>query len=264
MKKLVITHKQLQLLEGLGDDRKSLVQFDGDNANQLGNNAQEKFDDALRSGLKRDAITMNGKTRRNNANDDNETIINFDSTNNSIRDAVTNAVNNAVNNGADIDKINVQGNPEDLSNNELAESRTFKKSDIEKARLDEMRRNGTVMKKGTINEGTLETAEANKMIKKLYKAVEKYTRNKYQDDDWHNLNQVFDEIRNIPGVKDLSVGNGRYHGYFSDSPSKTYELWIGLDCGVILGGELTCHAAGTMQQPFSSYDITCSFFKKSE
>ena len=108
MKKIIITRSQLNEVE---DVMKTQVTFTGSNANEMGNNAQEKYNDATRTGLKPDAIQMSGKSTRNNASDKDETTIAFDPTQSNIRGAVTNAVQNAVNNGADINKLNIHKYP---------------------------------------------------------------------------------------------------------------------------------------------------------
>lgn len=152
MKKIIITRSQL--FEGLGDNLKTQVTFTGDNANEMGNNAQEKYNDAVRGGLKPGAIQMSGKSLRNNATDKDEVTIGFDKTQSNIRGAVTNAVQNAVNNGADINKLNVVDNSEDISNG-VAEGKTYSKKQIEQARLYEMRRTGKVMTKKQLSEEIL-------------------------------------------------------------------------------------------------------------
>lgn len=148
MKKVIITRAQLNEVE---DVLKTQVTFTGNNANEMGNNAQEKYNDATRTGLKPDSIQMSGKSTRNNASDKDETTIAFDPTQPNIRGAVTNAVQNAVNNGADINKLNVVGNSEDVSNG-VAEGKRYSKKQIEEARLYEMRKNGKVMTKKQLRE----------------------------------------------------------------------------------------------------------------
>lgn len=147
-RRIVISMSQLNEIM---DNQKTSVTFDGDNANELGANAQEKYNDATRTGLKPDSISLNGKTRRNNATDKDETTISFDTNQGNIRDAVTNSVQTAVNNGADINKLNVVGNAEDIQNG-MGESKYYTKKQIEEARLYEMRKNGKVMTKKQLME----------------------------------------------------------------------------------------------------------------
>ena len=151
MKKVIITRAQLNEVE---DALKTQVTFTGNNANEMGNNAQEKYNDATRTGLKPNSIQMSGKSTRNNASDKDETTIAFDSTQPNIRGAVTKAVQNAVNNGADINKLNVVGNSEDVTNG-IAEGKRYSKKQIEEARLYEMRKNGEVKTKKQLYEEVL-------------------------------------------------------------------------------------------------------------
>lgn len=150
-KRVILTAKQLNEIM---DNQKSVVNFTGGNANEMGTNAQEKYNDALHSGFKSNAITLQGKSIRNNATDKDETVIGFDSTKGNIKDAVTNAVQNAVNNGADINKLSVKDNPEDITNG-VTENKTYTKLNVERARLYEMRRNGVVLTKKQLTEEIL-------------------------------------------------------------------------------------------------------------
>ena len=151
MKKVIITRAQLNEVE---DALKTQVTFTGNNANEMGNNAQEKYNDATRAGLKPNSIQMSGKSVRNNASDKDETTIAFDTTQPNIRGAVTKAVQNAVNNGADINKLNVVGNSEDVTNG-VVEGKRYSKRQIEEARLYEMRKNGEVKTKKQLYEEVL-------------------------------------------------------------------------------------------------------------
>lgn len=263
MKRMIITDKQAKLLESVMDQDKTQVAFNGNNANELGTNAQEKYNDALRGGLKPGAITMNGKTNRNNATRGDEVQVAFQTDTPSIKQSVTDTVNNAVNNGLDIDKLNIVGNPEDLTNTNVAEGKKYTKNDIEKARLSEMRKNGITVTKGYLFEANQATLEANRVIRRLYKVTQPFTIHKYHDSAWESTNQVFDAIRNTPGVSDVSVSAGEYHNMFTNEiPWRSYDFDVELECGVLVGGQLKCHAAGTMEDPFSSYDMTCMFYKK--
>ena len=133
------------------DSQKTKVNFTGSNANEMGANAQEKYNDAVRSGLKPNSIQMDGRSINNNADDSTETTINFDNSKGNLKDAVTNAVTNAVNNGVDINKLNVVGNSEDI-NNGIGESKTYTKKQIEEARLYNIRKNGVVTTKKELEE----------------------------------------------------------------------------------------------------------------
>lgn len=155
-KRVIMTREQLK--EAIKDSQKTQVSFDGNDANEMGANAQEKYNDALRSGLKNSAISINGKSDNNDATDNNETVIGIDTSKTNVKDAVTSAVKNAVNNGADINKLNVQGNAEDITNG-VAEGRKYSKKQIEEARLREIRKNGLFYTKKSLRESILSETE---------------------------------------------------------------------------------------------------------
>lgn len=150
-RKIILTTKQLNEIM---DNQKTVVSFGGNSATEMGMNAQAKYDDAIRSGLKSNSITLQGKSNRNNATDKDETVVAFDSSKSNIKDAVTSAVQTAVNNGADINKLSVKDNPEDIKNG-VAESKIYSKKTIESARLYEIRKNGRIMSKKQLTEEIL-------------------------------------------------------------------------------------------------------------
>ena len=98
------------------DNDKTTVAFSGDNANSMGTDAQAKYSNAVKSGINPLSIKLSGKSSGNNTDDANETTISADLSHGNIRDSVTNAINTAVSNGADINKLNVVCNAEDINN----------------------------------------------------------------------------------------------------------------------------------------------------
>ena len=98
------------------DNDKTTVAFSGDNANSMGTDAQEKYSNAVKSGINPSSIKLSGKSSGNNTDDANETTISADLSHGNIRDSVTNAINTAVSNGADLNKLNVVCNAEDINN----------------------------------------------------------------------------------------------------------------------------------------------------
>ena len=192
------------------DSQKTQVVFDGNNANELGINAQEKYNDAIRSGLKSNAIQMNGKTVNNNASDKDETVIGFNTNEPNIRDAVTKSVQNAVNNGADINKLNVQGNSEDVTN----ESKKYTKQQIERARLYEMRRNGKIMTKKELRESFGYDDEEEQTIYGIGTLIYKISTDEVEDydgldmdsgDDFETVSDAFATIRYMCSYPEDSV-----------------------------------------------------------
>jgi len=199
MKKIIITRSQLNEVM---DSQKTQVTFTGANANELGTNAQEKYNDAISTGLKPNAIQLNGKSINNNATDKDETVIGFDATQSNIRDAVKNSVNNAVNNGADINKLSVQGNTEDVLNGTNESVKRYSKKDVERARLYEMRKNGKIMTKKELRENVLATNKD--IIPKLksmnmFQALECF-RQVYGEEALQNLSYDWNMLQGIVNV----------------------------------------------------------------
>ena len=177
------------------DSNKTNVTFTGSNPNEMGVNAQEKYNDALRSGLKQSAISLNGKSKNNNASDKDETVISFDSSEGNIKDAVTNSVQNAINNGADINKINVQGNVEDVFNG-VSEGKVYSKKNIEKARIHEIKKNGKRLTKKQLTEEILNDASIKdriKSVKNVFKVLDAFSK-VYGDEELQNLSTRWDMI----------------------------------------------------------------------
>lgn len=176
------------------DSQKTLVNFDGSNANELGANAQEKYNDALRTGLKPNSITLQGKTKNNNASDNDETIISFNTDTANIKDAVTNSVQNAVNNGADINKLNVQGNAEDILNG-TNEAKVYSKRNVELARLHEIKKNGKRMTKKQLNEEIQNSIELKSKMSKMnmFKVLDAFSQT-FGDDELEGLSTRWDML----------------------------------------------------------------------
>lgn len=151
MKKIIITKSQLNEIM---DSKKTVVTFTGNNANEMGTNAQEKYNDAIKAGLTPSSIALQGKSINNNASDKDEIEIAFDSNKSNIKDAVTSSVQQAVSNGVDINKVVAKDNTEDVTNG-VSEMRSFSKKNVEIARLHEMRKNGRVLTKKQLTEEIL-------------------------------------------------------------------------------------------------------------
>lgn len=143
-----------QILEAIDDSSKTKIAFDGTNASEMGNNAQSEYNDALRAGLKPNAIQMDGKSTMNNATDKDEVKVSFDTKNGSLKDSVTNTVQNAVNNGLDINKLNVVGNAEDIATNESV--KRYSKKQLKEMHVKKLIENCEVMTKKSIREKVYE------------------------------------------------------------------------------------------------------------
>lgn len=147
MKNLVLSRKQLQ--EVL-DNQKTSVSFVGSNPQEMGMNAQNAYNDARSAGLSQSAIKMIGKSPRNNAVDNDEVVIGLDTTQNTVKDAVQKAAQDAQNNGLNPDKTVIAGNAEDLNN--IEETKQYTKKQIEEMRINNIKKNGSVMTKQQLQE----------------------------------------------------------------------------------------------------------------
>lgn len=120
--------------------------------------------------------------------------------------------------------------------------------------------------RSVLKEGKESTREANKMIRRLYNAVNKVTHGFYKDNGWEGVDSVLDVIENTIGDEgDLSVWceNGGYAKQIGEEGNcKTWKLKIELFNGGVIGGELNANAAGTHDDPFGRYDITCGFWRE--
>ncbi|WQJ53429.1 MAG: hypothetical protein [Wendovervirus sonii] len=79
----------------------------------------------------------------------------------------------------------------------------------------------------------------------------------YSDSDWSNVHIFQHAIENCYGVEYVNLKNGKYHNFFNDGdipPYREYELIIKTNFGY-LTGNIICCSAGTMEDPFSRYDI---------
>ena len=185
------------------DSQKTNVNFTGSNAAEMGTNAQEKYNDALRAGLKQNSISLNGKSINNNATDKDEISISFDTNKGNIKDAVTNSVQNAVNNGIDINKLNVQGNAEDIMNG-TNESKTYTKKQVEKARIHEMKKSGKMFTKKQLTEEIVDSMDLRtklKSVKNIFGVLDVFGK-VFGDDALQSLSERWDLVDGIAEIYD--------------------------------------------------------------
>ena len=109
----------------------------------------------------------------------------------------------------------------------------------------------------------------NRIVRNLYAVIEQsgLTSRKFHDPGWAGVNSVIETVNKA--LEPLSIQYGEYFtysieyvpGYSADMMTKTYNMQI---CNManekILGGEIRGYAAGTVQDPWLSYDLTCSFW----
>ena len=103
-----------------------------------------------------------------------------------------------------------------------------------------------------------------KIIKKLHIASQPYTSHKFSDQGWENLHELIDVLRNVDGVEELYYGGGRYYNFRGEGAYKEYTVDIITSYGTKIKGTIQCHFAGTMEDPYSAYDMTVNFYKNNE
>ena len=103
-----------------------------------------------------------------------------------------------------------------------------------------------------------------KVARKVMKDIQPYTSHLYRDNDWSGVNELISAIKkSIEGYGELevNVNKGGYAKPIWEYPNyKEYLLTINLTDGTSINGAINCHAAGTMEDLFSVYDMTCQFY----
>lgn len=132
IRRIIITKDQLNEVM---DSKKTTVTFTGDTPTELGANAQKELTDALGSGLRQNAITLTGRSSKNDASDSTETNISVPGNSQNIGTEVSNAALQFQANGGDLRDATFSVNAEDITNGSIDESKIFSKRQIEEARL---------------------------------------------------------------------------------------------------------------------------------
>ena len=120
--------------------------------------------------------------------------------------------------------------------------------------------------KKVLLEGKEQTRLTNILIKKLYKVAQNYKR-LYKDNDWTYLRALMDDLSNVPGVSNFNYGGGKYHQNgkeFGESAYKLYTVEIETEFDTIIRGEVYCNFAGTIDDPWSRYDMSVNFWRDSD
>lgn len=95
-----------------------------------------------------------------------------------------------------------------------------------------------------------------KFINKIYKVISPLTGKLCRDDAWQNAYQLMDVIDGLDFVDEMNVHceNGGYKEY---DGAKSKEYLLDIQCeDILIQGVLTCHAAGTIENPWDRYDIS--------
>lgn len=108
-----------------------------------------------------------------------------------------------------------------------------------------------------------ESAKTSAMKNKIYRALDKsnLTKQFFNDDSWQGVKSIVNLLSSIDGVIDVSCGakNGGYRENKEGTKWKEYELQVDTVQGPIFGN-LNAHAAGSVEDPFSHYDITVTLW----
>lgn len=110
---------------------------------------------------------------------------------------------------------------------------------------------------------TFESSNWNKKqfwIRKIYKNTEPLIRGLHKDDNWSSVYKIFDFWKeHLPELDfNITVPDGGYSGRSENGmPSrKSYQITVTTPEGLTIVGQLHCDAAGTIEDPFSAYDMT--------
>lgn len=100
----------------------------------------------------------------------------------------------------------------------------------------------------------------------IYKAVNQYCGGIYSDNDWSHAKYLVGLIGEVPGVSNVIAGAGEYFNYLSgkSDPNRPAHRDIPIRVETAYGdleGYIRCHAAGTVEDEFSAYDMTISLYK---
>ena len=109
---------------------------------------------------------------------------------------------------------------------------------------------------------------AKSRINQIYRIVKKYGLDgrKYTDENWQAVDDYKRVIESLGCQMEIWVENGGYTDYADDGMprSKEYKCQIRYDDGMVLDGYMKMMAAGTIADPFSSYDTMIMLWPKSK
>ena len=99
-----------------------------------------------------------------------------------------------------------------------------------------------------------------KLIRRIYNATQPLTSHLYKDDNWDGVYRLLDTIKQAAPEVQFTFGatDGGYSNPGEDGMPrrKTYEISGTTPNGKTIVGKLHCDAAGTVENPFSAYDMT--------
>ena len=102
------------------------------------------------------------------------------------------------------------------------------------------------------------------VINKLHKSLKGISSGLFRDESWQAVSEAYHIMEQViggDGEVEMWVENGGYWKPLGEFPNyKAYKIRITLNNGIEIGGELKCHAAGSMEDTFDRYDVTITFW----
>lgn len=98
-----------------------------------------------------------------------------------------------------------------------------------------------------------------KYINRIYKNAGELTSHLFSDENWQGVSLVVDAIKGTEGITDAGAWpeNGGYRSSADGlSHWKEYTVEAETELGDTIHGTLNCHAAGSVEDPFSKYDMS--------
>lgn len=111
--------------------------------------------------------------------------------------------------------------------------------------------------KKVVKEVTTKIVTKKRLINTIYKVTHKITGQLYTDDYWQGVKNVEEAIASL-GITNYNIypENGGYRKS-QDGLSHWKEYKVEIEYGgVTVNGTLNCHVAGTVEDPFSRYDMS--------
>jgi hypothetical protein len=119
-----------------------------------------------------------------------------------------------------------------------------------------------------IKEAKESTLAANKMRKRLYRGVSEITGSLYSDTGWNHVDNVMARIESIVGDEGEATFWCKNTGYVKNNQGeiiyKEWQVLVTLNNGGRIRGAIRANPAGTLDDPFKRYDITCTFERDTE
>lgn len=110
----------------------------------------------------------------------------------------------------------------------------------------------------TIVESIIDEATTKSSIKnQIYNNISQLTNHLYKDENWQGYSNILDALNNMGYEVTSGPSNDELHknGYSLDGKEKSWDVRLEKD-GIVLNGKIKAFAAGTVDYPFSAYDLT--------